>query len=132
MPTGLITLGGALATGAHGSSLLHPTTISDQVLRLSFVDGSGSLIHVQDSKDLEAFKGNLGLLGIIVEVTLKTVPLFKMTLTNSVHLDEVFFSGDALSWAMQLDYLQFYWFPFLGEVVVANGTYVVCLKFIGN
>lgn len=60
--TGGITVGGAIGTGAHGSTLLHPTSISDQVVSLTVVDGLGNIHTIFDPADLLGFRVHLGLL----------------------------------------------------------------------
>lgn len=59
-----ITLGGAIGTGAHGSTLKYNSTISAQVLAMTVVDGLGNKLVISDSEDLRSFKVHLGLLGI--------------------------------------------------------------------
>ncbi len=61
---GSITLGGAIGTGAHGSTIKYNASISSQVVKMTVVDGHGKVVEISDGIDLEAFKVNLGLLGI--------------------------------------------------------------------
>lgn len=61
---GNLTLGGAIGTGAHGSSIKHNCTVSSQVARLKIVDGLGEVRDITDPEELKAFRINLGLLGI--------------------------------------------------------------------
>lgn len=58
-----ITIGGAIGTGAHGSTIKYNATISAQVVQMTVVNGLGQLIVISDTDDLNAFKINLGLLG---------------------------------------------------------------------
>ncbi len=60
---GNITLGGAIGTGSHGSTIRYNASISSQVVGLTIVDGKGRVRTITDSKDLRAFRLNLGLLG---------------------------------------------------------------------
>ncbi|KAG4080041.1 hypothetical protein HA402_006353 [Bradysia odoriphaga] len=62
--------------------------------------------------------------GIVVDVTLKTVPLYKVLATNYIVSDEILSNGIALDWAKTTDQITFYWFPAFKEVVVANLTFV--------
>ncbi|XP_037051389.1 L-gulonolactone oxidase-like [Bradysia coprophila] len=121
---GNITLGGAIGTGAHGSTLKYNSTISEQVVRLTVVNGLGEIVEIFDPQDLNAFKVNLGLLGILVEITLYTVPLYKVLAHNYVVSDEILTDGTALNWARNSDQITFYWFPAFQQVVVANLTFV--------
>lgn len=60
---GNITLGGAIGTGSHGSTIKYNASISSQVVGLLVVDGTGQVRRITDSEDLKAFRLNLGLLG---------------------------------------------------------------------
>ncbi|XP_037041555.1 L-gulono-1,4-lactone dehydrogenase-like isoform X3 [Bradysia coprophila] len=121
---GGITLGGAIGTGAHGSTIKYNSTISSQVVKLTVVDGLGNVAEISDPADLRAFKVNLGLLGIIVDVTLYTVPLYKVHAHNYVTSDVVLTNGMAVKWAQSTDQITIYWFPEFNDVVVANLTFI--------
>lgn len=60
---GNITIGGAIGTGAHGSSIKYNDSISTQMARLKIVDGTGEIREITEPEDLKAFKMHLGLLG---------------------------------------------------------------------
>lgn len=60
---GNITIGGAIGTGSHGSTIKYNASISSQVVGLTVVDGTGRVRKITDSEDLKAFRLNLGLLG---------------------------------------------------------------------
>lgn len=60
---GNITVGGAVGTGAHGSSIKYNDSISSQIAKLKIVDGTGEIKEITDQEDLNAFKMHLGLLG---------------------------------------------------------------------
>lgn len=120
---GGITIGGAIGTGAHGSSLLHPTTISDQVVGVTVIDGVGEIRKISDPTELRAFRFHLGLLGAIVDVTLKTVPLFKMTVYNHPESEAVLFDGSVLEAARLHDWYALWWFPSSKSVVISKGIY---------
>lgn len=59
-----ITIGGAIGTGAHGSSVKYNSSLSAQVVRMTVVDGLGQKLVISDADDLKSFKTHLGLLGI--------------------------------------------------------------------
>lgn len=63
-------------------------------------------------------------LGIVVDITFFTVPLYKVLAHNYVVSDDVLTNGVALNWAKESDQITFYWFPSFKEVVVANLTFV--------
>lgn len=60
---GNITIGGAIGTGAHGSSIKHHASISSQVVSVKIVNGKGQIQEINNPEDLKAFKMHLGLLG---------------------------------------------------------------------
>lgn len=71
---GIQTLAGAISTGTHGQGL-RQSTLSDAVLKLRVVLPDGSLREVDNSsEDFGAFIMSLGCLGVITQVTFKTIP----------------------------------------------------------
>lgn len=60
---GNITIGGAVGTSAHGSSIKYNSSISAQVNKVKIVNGKGDIQEITDPSDLRAFKLHLGLLG---------------------------------------------------------------------
>lgn len=123
---GGVTIGGALGTGARGSSLLHPTSLSDQLIAVKIVDGSGNIQVIDESKpdDLSAFKVHLGLLGVIVEASFRIISSYKMHISNYLVDDDILFDNSALRMAAVKDWFQMWWFPNTKSVVVSEGTYV--------
>ncbi|GAA4687759.1 D-arabinono-1,4-lactone oxidase [Pseudonocardia yuanmonensis] len=68
------TVAGAVATGTHGSGATIGS-LSDQVVGMRFVDGTGRLRKVAAGEpELEALRTHLGALGVVTEVELRTVP----------------------------------------------------------
>ncbi|KAJ6647385.1 L-gulonolactone oxidase 5 [Pseudolycoriella hygida] len=128
---GNITLGGAIGTGAHGSTIKHHASISEQVVGVRIVDGMGNLRDITNREDLNALKLHLGLLGIVVKVTLTTVPLYKTRAYNYAVPDDMLTNGVGINWAKTTDQIAFYWFPAFKEVIVANWT-IVDVKTPGN
>lgn len=62
---GNITLGGAIGTGAHGSSIKYPSSLSSQIAWLTIVDGNGDIRVITNPNELKSFRIHLGLLGIL-------------------------------------------------------------------
>lgn len=62
--------------------------------------------------------------GIVVDVTVYTVPLYKTRAHNYVVPDESLTNGVGINWAKTTDQIAFYWFPAFHEMVVANWTIV--------
>lgn len=128
---GNITIGGAIGTGAHGSSIKFHSSLSAQVAKMTVVNGLGKVVVISSREDLRSFKVHLGLLGVVVDVTLNTVPLYKVKSQTFVASDDVLTNGEAINWAKTSDQLTLYWFPSIAEVVVSNMS-VVPAETAGN
>lgn len=82
-----ISVGGASATGTHGSGDGH-RSLANAVRRIELVTAGGDLLTLDREADLEVFGGAvlaLGLLGVATHLTLDLVPAHDMAQT--VHLD---------------------------------------------
>lgn len=72
------TLGGLLGNATHGSSLTErSSSLQDWVESVVLVTSRGEAV-VLEGEDLDFVGGNLGVLGIITEITLQVVPSFKV------------------------------------------------------
>ncbi len=72
------TLGGMLANGTHGSSLVEKSSsIQDWVEEVTLVDGQGAIRKITGA-DLDYIAANLGVLGVVTELKLRVVPSFKV------------------------------------------------------
>lgn len=111
-------------TGAHGSSIKYNASISSQVIGVRIVDGKGNIVDISDPEDLKAFRIHLGLLGVVLKVTVYTVPLYKTRATNYKVSDEILTNGKAIKMAQNADQMALYWFPAFNEVVVADWSIV--------
>ncbi len=72
-----ISLGGAVAMGAHRSSLREESMVAAGALALDIVDGAGSVRHVERDEaddDWLAASTSLGLLGVICAIKMKIYP----------------------------------------------------------
>ncbi|WP_339258541.1 D-arabinono-1,4-lactone oxidase [Lysinibacillus sp. FSL K6-3209] len=85
-------IAGAVSTGTHGTGVTLGS-LSSAVTRWCFVDGNGTYHeHIRGTDDLsEALHVSLGMLGVLVKVTLKVLPLYSLhyigtrdTLTNGL------------------------------------------------
>lgn len=71
---GIQTLGGALSTGTHGQGL-HQSALCDAVETMTVMLANGEIIRVDRSDPrFGAFVMGMGMLGILLDVTLNTVP----------------------------------------------------------
>ena len=73
------TLAGAISTGTHGTGLAFGS-FSSMVTRWGFVNGAGEYIeHERGEEPLsESLHVSVGMLGILVKVTIKVVPLYSL------------------------------------------------------
>ncbi|MGI9281508.1 MAG: FAD-binding protein [Endozoicomonas sp.] len=117
---GGISIGGAIATGAHGSSLSGPSTISSYVVALDVVGADGKISRYSEGttgkKDPDlwrALKTNMGLLGFVARARLKVEAQYNMRV-DVRYVDEEKFvnspSGVADAVA-DCDYVFLTWFP---------------------
>jgi FAD/FMN-containing dehydrogenase len=76
-----VTIGGALATGSHGSG---PPSISSSLISCRLVTAGGEAIEIGEHDErLDAVRLSMGMLGILSEVTLKVVDAFYVRLTRT-------------------------------------------------
>ena len=77
------TVGGAVSTGSHGSSLMHGT-LSDSISSLVVVSNDGQNIEVLKDTNtltterLRASRMGLGCMGVLVEIRLKVVNMYRI------------------------------------------------------
>src|SRR6478735_2907775 len=102
-------LAGALATGTHGTGTRFPN-LSGQVESVELILADGSEITLDGGDELRAARVSLGALGVIVAVTIRCVPAFRMR-----NLDQPEPLEDVLSTlqerADEHDHFEFWTFP---------------------
>jgi len=104
-----VTVAGAMGAGAHHSSLRIPSAVGDWVQQVTLVDGRGE-VQVLEGDALDAARVHLGLLGVVVKVTLKVVPQFKLQY-QSTKLSDESLGSEGLERARGYDYAKLHWFP---------------------
>jgi FAD-linked oxidoreductase len=106
-------IAGAIATGTHGTGRRFGN-IATQVVGLTVVTGMGEVVTCTSSSHPDLFKAlqvSLGALGIIVQVTLRLRPAFRMVYQSQrVPLAECLRRLPDL--ADQHRHFEFYWFPY--------------------
>jgi L-gulono-1,4-lactone dehydrogenase len=70
-------IAGAISTATHGTGITLPN-LSAQVRALRLVTAAGEVLDLDGGEDLLAARVALGVLGIVTEVTLQTVPAFTL------------------------------------------------------
>jgi L-gulonolactone oxidase len=119
-----LTLGGVLATGAHGSShfgkgsAVHEYVVGVRVVvPANASEGYAKVVtfNVQD-EDLNAVKVSLGVLGVISTVTLQLQPAFKRNLTLEV-CDDAGLEDKILEIANTVEFGDVTWFASTHQVI---------------
>ena len=77
---GFFSIGGVLGSGTHGSQLEKNVSTSDQVVAMKVVNGRGKLVSLSGDS-LRAAAVNLGILGVVVEASIKVEALTKVKAT---------------------------------------------------
>jgi L-gulono-1,4-lactone dehydrogenase len=119
------TISGAISTGTHGTGA-GLGGLATQVEALELVTADGSLVRVSatESPDLfAAARVSFGALGLIVTVTLRCVPAFRLAADERpMPLDEVVERFD--EFASGNDHFEFYWFPYGRNALVKRNNRV--------
>lgn len=108
-------IAGAISTGTHGTGL-GLTGFAAQVLGLRLMLASGEVIEVSATQNPRLFKAaqlSLGVLGIVLAVTLRTVPAFLLHARETpLPLDNILEHLDGTDgYPENNDHFEFYWFP---------------------
>ncbi|KAF9063301.1 hypothetical protein BDP27DRAFT_1335287 [Rhodocollybia butyracea] len=85
-----ITIGGAIAMGAHRSSLREDSQVSSAAVAMDIIDGKGNLVHLEKDQSKDTWLSastSLGLLGIIARVKLSVLADYKVY-ANQITLEE--------------------------------------------
>uniref|UniRef100_A0A7N0V041 L-gulonolactone oxidase n=1 Tax=Kalanchoe fedtschenkoi TaxID=63787 RepID=A0A7N0V041_KALFE len=121
-----LTVGGMLGTGAHGSSLWGDgSSVHDYVVRVRVVSpGSAEdgyvkvreLDSTNNLTDLNAVRTNLGVLGIISQMTFKLQPIFKRSITYDSKSDADL-ADRAADFGHQHEFADITWYLSQGKAV---------------
>lgn len=105
-----ISLGGALSTGTHGTGR-EGHLLSGYVTAMNIVNAEGNIIDVkEDSKEIEAYRLSLGLLGIISTVTLKCEKIYNLILEEQPVKDSKWFPNYK-KLLVENDFTRILWLP---------------------
>jgi FAD-linked oxidoreductase len=109
------TVAGAISTGTHGTGAGH-RGLAAQVRALDLVTADGSLLSCSPTEHADVFAAariGLGALGILVSVTLATVPAFRLHAVEApMPLESVLADLDGI--VASTEHVEFYWFPHTG------------------
>ncbi len=107
------TLGGAVATGTHGTGITLGS-ISADVASFRLLLASGQVLHCSPDENAEIFAAGrtaMGMLGVMTEIDMKVRPFYKLVEKHFVHpIDELFHQLDGLVSTNR--HFEFFWFPY--------------------
>ncbi|WP_439831456.1 D-arabinono-1,4-lactone oxidase [Aeromonas veronii] len=111
---GIQTLGGALSTGTHGQGL-HQSALCDAVEAMTVMLANSDIIRVDRSDPrFGAFVMGMGMLGILLDVTLRTVPNRIMRCTKCT-TDYPFLLEHNERLNREHGFVKSWWFAWTGE-----------------
>ncbi|MFT4627915.1 MAG: FAD/FMN-containing dehydrogenase [Myxococcota bacterium] len=116
------TVAGFLLTGSSGGSVIH--NLSDSIVGLTLVDGTGTIHRLsrdEDAERVQAAAVSMGLLGIVVEVTFQCEPRYDVIgVEHTLPFDEVPFDlfgtgpGSLEAFLRDSEYSRIEWWPQAG------------------
>jgi len=112
---------GAVATGTHGSSLVHGN-LASLVTAVRLVDGTGEVVEIGPDESagderLDGVRVHLGALGAVTELTLRVEPAF--ALTQTVEAVPVGEAGARLAEiGRSAEYVKVWWVPHTPDALV--------------
>ncbi|CCA74713.1 related to ALO1-D-arabinono-1,4-lactone oxidase [Serendipita indica DSM 11827] len=109
-----ITIAGAIAMGAHRSSLREDSMVAAAAEALDIVNGKGELVHL--TKDMTsdtwlAATTSLGLLGAIVKIKFKVRPDFKVYADQKILDEQDVMNGDIYGMISKYATANLWWWP---------------------
>ena len=111
-----VSIAGGIATAAHHSSLQIASGMADMVESMVIVDGRGEVRRFEGAEVASA-AAHLGMLGVVVEVTLRVEPQFKLRYGHEKGRDDDL-EAQIESMVRAHDYARVMWFA-------GNGRYVL-------
>ena len=118
-------IAGAIQTGTHGTGRAF-TGFAGTVRGLRIALADGSVLDVDAERDADLFQAarlGLGAFGVICEVTLQTVPAYRLAMVETTEpIDDVV--AGFVRTSAQHDHQEFFWFPGTARATVRTSTRV--------
>ncbi len=113
-----VTVGGALATGTHGTS---GKLLAAYVVKARLVLADGSVKEIEEGDELmDAFRVSVGVLGVVSEVTFKCESNYVLHLKEAPQKDAVWME-DLRGQLKKYSFLRILWLPHTGYGYVIKG-----------
>ncbi|PQJ71812.1 D-arabinono-1,4-lactone oxidase [Polaribacter butkevichii] len=113
-----ITIGGALATGTHGTS---GKLLSEYITKCNLILADGSVKVVTEKDDLiDAVRVSLGVLGVFSEITFKCEPIYTLHVKEGPEDDSVWLPK-IKERLQKHDFLRILWLPHTDKGYVITG-----------
>ncbi|KAJ7149432.1 hypothetical protein C8R43DRAFT_1007086 [Mycena crocata] len=109
-----ITLGGAIAMGAHRSSLREDSQVSAAALAMDIINGKGDLIHIEKNTSNDTWLAattSLGLLGIIARVKIAVLADYKVWANQTTLDEDEVLNGDIYAQISPYVTANYWWWP---------------------
>lgn len=111
-------IAGLISTGTHGSTQYHGL-VSQQVVSIQILNSEGKLITCSSVENEDLFRAallSLGKIGIITQVTLRTVPKYTIKSKQEIILFSTLLKSWDTIW-LDSEFIRVWWFPYSAKCV---------------
>lgn len=109
-----ITIGGAMAMGAHRSSLREDSQVSSAALAFDIINGKGDLVHLEKDQSNDTWLAattSLGLLGVLARIKMEVVADFKVFANQEILSEDEVLNGDIYVQISPYVTANYWWWP---------------------
>ncbi|GLB45441.1 putative D-arabinono-1,4-lactone oxidase [Lyophyllum shimeji] len=109
-----ITIAGAIAMGAHRSSLREDSQVSSAALALDIINGNGDIVHLERDQTNDTWLAattSLGLLGVIARAKIAVVADFKVYSNQTILDEEDVLNADLYEQISPYVTANYWWWP---------------------